>query len=335
MKKFPIFNIEANNKDISNKLMERVVSVRVNQKMGLVSDSCELVVDDHIDHRIQLPGDEDKVRISLGYGKEEDEKEILHDFGEYNVGEFALNGPRDKLTLYGDKRLWTKSLKAPVKFSWLSTPQEPLLLKDLFAKVAGNHGLEAKISPELESIVLPQIEQSESDIQLLTRLASYYDAVCKVQENVIFFMPRGTGKTLSGKGIAEVALDIEDLLSWRTLQSQYPAYQSCRAWYHDFISATRTMVEVGSGSPCFDLSYTYADETTAKWAAQTRLNHASRVAKTIEIMVIGEPDIRAGGTVSISQVREGVDGAWFVAEVEHLIDKKGFVTKAICQQLKG
>ncbi|WDE04650.1 phage tail protein [Thalassomonas viridans] len=333
MKITPIFNIEANNQDISDKLMERVVSLRINQKMGLGSDSCVLVVDDHLEHRIKLPGEDEKIRISLGYAQEEDEKEKLVDFGEYNVGEFALNGPRDLLTIYGDKCLWTKALKAPVKFSWESTPEKPLLLKDLFAKVAGNHGLEAKMSPELESIVLPQIEQSESDIQLLTRLAGYYDAVCKVQENVIFFMPRGTGKTLSGKGITEVALDVEDLLSWRTLHSQYPNYQSCRAWYHDFINATRTMVEVGSGDPCFDLSYTYADEATAKWAAQTRLNHAARVAKTIEIMVIGDPDIRAGGTVSISQVREGIDGSWFVAEVEHQIDKKGFTTKVICQQL--
>ena len=335
MKITPIFNIEANNKDISDKLMERVVSLKINQKMGMVSDSCELVIDDHHDSRIKLPGEDDTVRISLGYAKEDNEEEKLVDFGEYNVGEFAINGPRDLLTLYGDKRLWTKSLKAPVKFSWLSTPEEPLLLKDLFAKVAANHGLEAKMSPDLESIVLPQIEQSESDIQLLTRLASYYDAVCKVQEEVIFFMPRGSGKTLSGKGIAEVALDIEDLLSWRSLHSQYPNYQSCRAWYHDFITASRTMVEVGSGAPCFDLSYTYADETTAQWAAQTRLNHAARVAKTIEIMVIGEPEIRAGGTVNLSQVREGIDGSWFVAEVEHLIDKQGFTTKVICQQLNG
>ena len=335
MKRTPIFSIEANNQDISKKLMERVVSVRVSQKMVLVSDSCMLVVDDDPDNRIQLPGADDKVRIFLGYAKEDNEEEKLVDLGEYNVGEFALNGPRDLLTLYGDKLLWTKSLKAPVKFSWLSTPQTPLLLKDLFSKVAGNHGLTAKISPELGDIILPQIEQSESDIQLLTRLASYYDAVCKLVEEVLIFMPRGTGKTLSGQSQKAVELNIQDLLAWRTLDSQYPGYQSCRAWYHDFISASRTLVEVGSGKPCFDLSYTYADENTAKWAAQTRLNHAKRVAKTIELEVIGEPGLKAGGVVNISEVREGIDGSWFMAEVDHLIDKKGFTSKVICQQISA
>ena len=332
----PIFNIKANSSDISKMLMERVVSVRVNQKMGLVSDSCVLVLDDHIKNRIQLPGSEEKVKILLGYGKEqENEQDLLIDFGEYDVGEFALNGPRDILTIYGNKLLWSKSLKAPVKFSWLSTVETPLLLKDLFTQIAGKHGLTPKIAPELEQIVLPQIEQSESDMQLLTKLASYYDAVCKVIEDKLLFIPRGSGKTLSGQPVKEVELNIERLLSWTALTSQYPAYQSCRAWYHDYITATRTMVESGSGEPCFDLSYTYADEVTAQWATQTRLNHANRVTKSMEITIIGDPTIMAGGVVNISEVREGINGRWFAAEVEHLIDKTGFTSKVLCQQLNS
>ncbi|SFD17330.1 phage late control D family protein [Pseudoalteromonas denitrificans] len=327
----PQFVLNANGKDISQSLMDRVVSVKVCQKSGLASDTCTIEIDDHRQNPIQLPGDEDTIAIALGYAQETtDDTSQLINFGQFDVSEFSLNGTRDSLTIFGNKSLWSKGLQIPVKFSWLSEPEKPLLLKSVVDKIAGKYGLKAKLSPKLNTIELPAIEQNESDMQLLTRLGSYFDAIVKIVEDFLVFIPRGTGKTTSGRALKEVTLVREQLLSWTALNSQYPGYKSCQAWYHDFISASRKKVEVGSGKPCFDLNFTYADEATAKLAANARLTHANRMAKSIDLKFIGEPNVMAGGIIKVEGVRNGIDGKWFVSQVEHLIDSRGFVSQAQC-----
>ncbi len=332
MYKDPKFVLSANGKDIGKKLMDRIVSVQVSQKTGLVSDSCIIVLDDHRQSPIQLPGNDDSIGISLGYGQEkEDDNSQLIDFGTFEVAEFSLSGTRDTMTIFGDKSIWKKGIQIPVKFSWQSTQEQPLLLQSLIDTVAGKYGLQAKLSSQLSDITLPAIEQSESDMQLLTRLASYFDAIVKIVEGFLIFMPRGTGKTASNKLLPEITIRREQLLSWSSLSTQYPGYKSCRAWYYDFIEAKKKMVEIGSGDPCFDLNFSYANEETAQLAAQSRLNHARRMAKAIDLKFIGEPNVMAGGIIKLEGVRDGINGRWFVSQVDHLINDKGFVSKARCE----
>lgn len=327
----PYFVLNANGKDISQSLMDRVVSVRVRQKSGLISDTCIIEIDDHRENPIQLPSSDDTISIALGYAQEAtDDASQLINFGQFDVSEFSLDGVQDTLTLFGNKSIWSKGLQIPLKFSWLSDPEQPLLLKNLVDKIASKYGLQAKLSPKLNTIELPAIEQNESDMQLLTRLASYYDAIVKIIDDFLVFIPRGTGKTTSGKKLKEVTLIREQLLSWTALNSQYPGYKSCQAWYHDFITASRKKVKVGSDKPCFDLNLTYANEVTAKLAAKARLTHANRMAKSIDLKFIGEPNVMAGGVIKVEGVRDGIDGRWFVSQVEHSIDSKGFVSQAQC-----
>jgi len=327
----PQFVLNANGKDISQSLMDRVVSVRVRQKSGLTSDTCIIEIDDHRENPIQLPGSDETISIALGYAQEtSDDTSQLINFGQFDVSEFSLNGVRDTLTIFGNKSIWSKGLQVPLKFSWLSDSDNPLLLKTLIDKVANKYGLQAKLSPKLNTIELPAIEQNESDMQLLTRLASYYDAIVKIVEDFLVFIPRGTGKTTSGRELKEVTLIREQLLSWTALNSQYPGYKSCQAWYHDFITASRKKVEVGSDKPCFDLNFTYANEATAKLAAKAKLAHANRMAQSMDLKFIGEPNVMAGGVIKVEGVRSGIDGRWFVSQVEHSIDSQGFVSQAQC-----
>jgi phage protein D len=54
------------------------------------------------------------------------------------------------------------------------------------------------------------------------------------------------------------------------------------------------------------------------------------MAKSIDLKFIGEPNVMAGGIIKVEGVRNGIDGKWFVSQVEHLIDSRGFVSQAQC-----
>lgn len=318
----PDFSITANSKDVTKALTERVASVEIIQHSGFISDNCILTLDDHRQSRMQTPKPGDKIRIALGYQG----TTKLVDHGEYEVAEYSFSGARDTLTIFANKLLWSDSLKSPVHHSWPSTEEEPLLLKSLVGDIAGKHGLEPRIDSTLGNIKLPGISQTESDLQLLTKLATHCDATVRVVERYLTFMPRGTGRSRSGAKLDEVPLERKQLIKWHMLASEFPAYKSCKAYYHDTINAKRLVAKAGSGKPCFELAYALADKETAQWAAQSRLNDFQRTGNTLTATAIGEPNLMAGGIATLSGVRAGIDGPWFLTKVHHLIDSCGFVS---------
>ena len=325
----PHFSITANSSDVTRALTEKVASLEIIQHSGFISDQCILTLDDHRKTRIQPPKPGDTLQIALGY---QGDKPLVKQ-GEYEVAEHCFSGSRDTLTVYANKLGWSDSLKSPVQKSWPSCEETPLLLKNILDDIASNHGLEAKINAELGEIELPNIEQSESDLQLMTKLASLYDATARIVEQYLIFMPRGTGLSRSGSELTSVKLCYEQLIDWRMLSSQYPAYKSCKASYHDTINAQRKVVTQGSGSPCFELNFPLADEETAKWAAKSRLNDFTRTGNTLSATAIGEPNLMAGGVIELSGVREGIDGKWCLTRVHHRIDASGFISTFECEQI--
>ena len=332
----PSFELQANSNDITRTLMERVGSVQIVQHCGFISDHCILELDDHHDSRVQLPSPGDTIRINLGYKKGDsgDESEMVK-HGIYEVGEYSLSGPRDTMIIYGNKFQWSAALKAPKQRSWPSTVEEPKTLGYLLGEIAGEHGLQARVSSDLGNIVMPAIEQSESDLQLMTKLGLLYDATARIVEDFLIFMPRGTGRSRSGEQIPSIAIDIEQMMRWNIIDSRLPAYESCKASYHNLTTAQRMAVTAGSGDPCYELTFPLADEVTAQWAAKARLNDFKRTARTLKVDVIGNANLMAGGSVQISKVREGIDGRWFITKVHHLIDSDGFTSTIECEQILG
>lgn len=317
----PDFTITANSKDVSDMLMDKVSSIEVIEHSGHISDHCIITLDDHRNSRIQAPRESDVIRIALGYQQSE-----LIDHGEYEIAEHVFSGARDTLTLYCNKLMWSGELKSPHHKSWTSTPQQPLSLGDLLNEIASNHNLEAKVNPELATITLPAIEQSESDLQLLTKLASTYDATARLVENYLVFMPRSSGLSRTGNPLESIELNHQQLINWQMLQSGMPAYQSCKAYYHDFTTAQRKMIEVGSGLPCYELPYPQVDEETATYAAKAKLNDFKRTQKTLKATAIGQAQLKAGGPIHLSGVRTDIDGDWVLTKVHHRIDSDGFIS---------
>lgn len=327
----PDFTIEANGKIVTEKLADRIAKLEVVQHSGFVSDYCILTLDDHRDKRIAPPKPGDAIRIAMGY--QEDEK-LTHQ-GEFEVAEYAFSGSRDTLTVYGNKLLWSKGLKAPKHFTWESLPEKPLKLGDMLKKIASNHGLSARVASEYASIIVPNMHQSESDAQLMTRLATLYGATARVVEKYLVFVPRGSGKSRSGQKLDTVDVDYHQLIQWQLLDSEQPVFKSCKASYHDVDVAERKTVKEGGGTPCFELPLLYADKVTAKAAAKARLKEFLRTERSIKATSVGIPNLMAGGLIKIANVRSGIDGEWCLTEVHQVIDVTGFVTHFTAEQVSA
>lgn len=343
MQYIPDFTLSTPSRDITEALNERISSIDVIEYAGMQSDQLILVLDDHIDYQLQLPDIGHKIRVTLGYKQEQGNdgkppSPSLVDHGEYEIAEYCLSGARDTLTIYANKLMMSKQFKAPKYYSWQSPQEQPLTLQSLIDQIAAEYGLQSRVNPELGQVTLPQIEQSESDMQLLSRLAGTYDATFKVVEDYLIFMPRSNGRSRTGQDLPVHQLTRTQLMQWQMLGSGHPHYQSCKAHYYDWNTAQRLSVSVGSGTPQFNLTHTLADEQTATQAAQARLNDFKRCAFTLRATTIGKPELFAGGMVEITKVRDAngsqkgtlpslaVDGRWCLTKVHHRIDSQGFIS---------
>jgi len=330
----PHFSITANGNEIAESLRERIVEVVVTERTGLLSDTCYIKFDNLGKAPIQLPKQGDKVEIAVGYKQgSEDGNAPLKPLGFFEIGEFNLNGPLRSLELFGNKVLWHKGFKTPKQRSWPETPEPPQKLKDLIGKIAGEYGLEAKVAPEFESTTLAQIEQSESDMQLLSKLADQFDAVMKITNDKLVFMPKGTGKSLSGKDLDKIELDNSELLNWCLNRSFYKQVGEVSAYYHDLNTAERVEVKSGSGVPALVLPYLFADEASALAATKSKSVSLTRSFNTLKLTVIGHSGISAGHAISVANTDTEADGDWYVSAVTHCIDQQGFRSHLVCESL--
>lgn len=330
----PQYSIKANGKEVAERLRDRLVEVRVSLKTGLQSDTCYVRFDNLGTAPIQEPKATDIVEIAMGYKNGAADKSAkLSPLGAFEVGEYSVSGPVRSLELFGNKMLWHTGLKTPKQKSWPDDPSTPQKLGDLVSDIAAEHGLDPKVGPDFTSIELPHIEQSESDLQLLTKLAEQYDAVLKIAQDKLVFMARGTGKSLSGKPLKEVEIDVGQLLSWHYMQDAYRKVGEVKAYFYDQNEAKRKQVKAGKGAPATILPYVYADEAYATQAATAKHNRLNRSAKSMRAKVIGDPAIGAGAVVKIVNTQTTVDGKWYVSEVEHCINGEGFASYLLCEQI--
>ena len=88
-------------------------------------------------------------------------------------------------------------------------------------------------------------------------------------------------------------------------------------------TATTAEVSVGAGEPEKRLAQTYANEALALANAQVEYKRAQRNEQRLELNVVGNPHLIAGGPIQVSGFREGINGQWLINRVEHVISKNG------------
>ncbi|MCG8471374.1 MAG: hypothetical protein MI742_05900 [Desulfobacterales bacterium] len=309
----PDYSILCDTKEITDKINDRMISLSVVDEAGLKSDTLTLVLDNR-DGKVAIPPTGAKLEAWMGY------KETgLARMGLYVADEITISGPPDKLTISANSANMRDSLKEKKERSW-----DRFSLGDLVATIAAEHGYLSKVDPSLENIRRNHLDQTESDMHLLTRLAKEYAAVAKFAGKMILFVPERNAKSASGKKISPVTLTRGELERWSVRSTDRKHYKSVAAWWQDVKSGEKKKVVAGKGSPQHSLSVVHPNEAMAKDAAMAMMKTLSRGKASLDFSCVGRPDIMAETPLTLENVAQGADGDWVVSRATHEISSSGY-----------
>lgn len=311
------YRVLADEIDVTSTIQDRLLSLRITDESGLTSDSLEIKLDDR-DYAIEWPRHGAEITVYLSTH--------LHGFlsmGIYVVDEIEHSGPPQTMTIRAKACDMRASMKAPKTRSW-----EAVTIASLVQTIAAEHGLTAKVSDGLGSILMPHLDQTnESDLHLLARLAKDHDAIAKPVREYLVFVPKGSATSFTGKEMPVVNILASDIQQHRVSQTERARFGSVTAYWHDVDRANKQPVTIGDNLPSFALRHTYSSQDEAIYAAKAKLSQLGRGTASLSLTLLGNPFVQAEGRLLLKQVRLPVNGKWVVDRVEHQLDSGGFITR--------
>jgi phage protein D len=313
----PAFRVIANGQEITDLINDRLLSMTIIDESGIQSDTATIVLDDR-DNAIELPPTGAELEIYLGYASG------LAKMGLYTVDEIALAGSPDTITISCKAADMRASLKEKKTRSW---PE--LTLGDIITTIASEHSLQPAIAPQLASIAIAHIDQTnESDLHLITRLARQHDAIAKPASGYLLYVPRGEAKTASGQALSSVTIDKGQTTDFSLTMADRGKYQKVIAHWHDTATGQKMPLSVktgaGSGKPAYTLRHTHPDAVTAQIAATAKLAALKR-GQSFGHFTITPADINimAEGKIMMTGFRKEINGQWSCVRVEYRLDNQG------------
>lgn len=320
----PAYRVIANSEDITDKVRARLKNMRLVDGLGFESDAVEITLADHDSaDPIQLPPTGAELEIFIGYDQD------VRRVGMFVVDGVELSGFPAEMVIKAAAAPYEKSKGGKVDLQSQKTRSWPAgtTLGDMVKRIAGEHRLQPACSPKLASIALPHTDQvSESDLQILRRIAKRYDAIAKPAGGRLVFAPLGEGKTASGEDMPRVTLTPKDGSAYRVTMGSRDSAGTCIAYWRDVKSAKRRTVTVGEGEPVRRLRHAYRDSASAEAAARAELRKRARGEQGLSYTIPGRPDIVAETLLTMKGFREGVDGDWIITRAEHYIGPNGYAT---------
>lgn len=322
----PAFRIEANSADITAKIRDRFVELSLTDETGVTADTLEIVLADHLpDQPIEVPPTGAELRVWIGY-----EGEVI-DRGLFVADEIELAGAPGRVIIRARAAPFEQSKGGKVDLQTQKTRSwvRGTTIGGMVKKIAGEHGMTPRVAAALASITLPHIDQaSESDMNLLARIAKRHDAVVKPAGGALVFAVRGSAEAAGGAAMPRVVLTPADGRDYRVTIASRESAGTCIAYYNSVRKAKRHEITVGEGEPVKRLRMTYPDAAAATAAARAELRKSARSERTMAFTIPGRAELGAECIVELRGFRDGVDGEWLTTSVTHRITKgDGFVTE--------
>ena len=326
----PVFQIvTSDGEDVTSVLEDRVLSIEITDEAGIVADSFRMELDDR-DGAVAMPGSNVTLQVWLGYAGQ-----TLLDMGTYTVDEVELNDSARSMSISGKSANMVATLKSWKKRSWDKKLNPSGTLGGIIRTVAKEHKLEPAIAKEFESIKIDHLDQTyESDMNMLTRLAEQYGAVCKPAGGRLLFVKRGAGQAADGSPLPTVTLvrSVDDLTNVRVSYNERASYARVGAHWHSKGKAKVQYVYAGEGEPVMFVRHPYKTERDALAAADAKLRKLKRGRTSLTLDCVGRPELCAEMPIEVLGVRDGVDGAWICTRATHRYTGNGLTTSLEAQR---
>jgi phage protein D len=322
----PRYRLVANDNDITSIIADRFVSLSLTDETGNTSDMLEIVLADHIvEQPIEKPSTGAQLQLFLGYDN------VTQSMGTFIVDELELIGPPDQMVIRARAAAYDMGndgafhLQTQKVRSW----KAGTTIGAMVQKIAKEHGMTGLVAASLSSIALPHVDQqSESDINLLLRIAKKYDAVVKPAGAKLVMAKRGEFKSVSGQALPAVTIQKMDDTRWHFSEQKRESAGTVVAYYHAVKQAKRHIVTVGSGEPVRRIKQYFQTQAEAVAAAKAELAHRTRNMQRMEIVLPGRTDLVAEAKVTLAGWRQGIPTVWLADRVVHELDGGGYVTRA-------
>ncbi|ODS24438.1 hypothetical protein AB835_03830 [Candidatus Endobugula sertula] len=309
----------------SQTLKDRLLSINVTLNNGHSNDQLSLSFDDRpgvLGNSIHLPTQGKTIDIAMGY------ETYLTSMGRFQVNHISLDGS-------GSGRTLTVAATTDLMLTQKTQTWATTTIGAMVTKIAGEHGLIAKVSPVYQTQAISVVNQdNESDLAFLNRLAERYNAVCKPLAGNLLFMKKGQGTLPTGLPmLLPVSIRPQDIVQWSSELNEREDYSKVIACWLDWtkgayqeVSAPAMLVPGLGKQNVYRLRHLYNTAGEAKAAAKAKFDELNRGDSTLSMTVIGNPDISAEGSIAVSGLRSGVNGRWIVKSATHSFSSGGYQT---------
>jgi len=280
-----------NGKDISDKIKDYLVTMVIVDNDGTDADTLDMTLSNYI----KRPEGEDEIKIWINDNF----------YGIYIVNETQTND-ENLLNVSATSANFHKTLKMKKNKNYSETT-----LHTLINQVAQNHNLKTKI--DFEDIAYENIvQEKESDLHFLKRIADKYDAIFSIKNEVLIFRKRDAD-------FPEFIIDINDCKPWSIKHIARKKYNSCTAsWRSTKENKTKTATS-GSGEPVLKVTGDYLSDTDALTVAKGSLSKSQRQTKEGTLSKAGEY-LSAGSTLLVIGSKQD-DGKYTLKTVTTTVDR--------------
>lgn len=320
----PIWSLIVNEQDMTDGVHSRLMSLTLTDNRGLEADTLEVTLSDH-DGALEIPLKGALIELHLGFHTES----LVHK-GSFIVNEITHQGTPDVLTIRAMSADLKEAIRQKKERSFDNTTLEKIV-----NKIAHEHGLTAKIHPELAKKDIYHLDQNESDISLLTRLAEELDAVAMVKDDILLMMPLGVHESVSGE-------PLPTMLITRTLGDRHSYSENAdsisgvRAYFYDVAKKDKVPVLVGTEDDSVrEIRYVHRDKKSAIEAAMAAYKRARRdTAKLSYTLAHGDPLLMPQMPVMVVGIKDSIDAKdWTLTNVVHQLDESGYTCNIECERL--
>lgn len=310
--------------DLTQKLAPVLVSLRLSERDGEEADQLEIVLDD-AQGRVAIPPEGARLRVWLGWERGTDVVPGLIDKGSFVVDEASWSGPPDRITLTARSADLAETFRKRQNRVWKDTT-----IGAIVAAIAGDHGLIARVHPDLSGIAIAVAEQAgKSPMQFLRDLARRHDAAATTKAGCLIFSPKGAATTPAGAAIPVLTLTRSRASSveWRRAARER-AQDGAEAQWHDADQGQRRTASTGGQNPK-RLKKTYATQADARAAAEAESKRLKRAAATLSASLAwGDPRLSPGVQVAATGFKPQIDQTrWLISSAEHTMDAGGLKTR--------
>lgn len=335
--KMPIaaWQVTLDGTDLTETMAPRLLSLSIAEKRGDEADQLDITLHD-ADGRLEIPKKGAVLKVQLGWKQGTGLPIGLIDKGSFTVDEANWSGNPDTITLRARSADMTGAIRVRRERSFVGKT-----IQEVVSAIASANGLTPSVEQALGAKTIPALGSgAKSDAALLRALGKRFDAVATIKTGTLIFAPIGSGKTASGKALAEETIDrgqTDGSGDYSRIDQNDTAGVSAR--WHDKSSGTRKSVTVdGKGEgKAKRLRKVYASEEDAKQAARSESSRLARqVAKMTTKLTYGRPDIFPERPIALTGFKSEIDARkWVVSECTHTMDGEGGLSTSLTMEAKA